>query len=130
MSVTVTATTPGRQGDVFVTKIDKLPEGLIPTTRDSLGRIVLAHGEKSGHGHAIRDPHVMSLRMAGTTDDPTGVSGGVDYFEVGGSGPATLSHEYASGELAEHEPLILPPGLYRVDLQQEYSPQGIRRAAD
>lgn len=126
----VTNKNPGRQGDVMVTKIDKLPDGLIATPRDQHGRIVLAHGEHSGHGHAIRDPHVMSLRMAGTEPDPTGVHGGVDYIEVGGSGPATLSHEYTSGELAEHEPLVLPPGFYRVDLQQEYSPQGIRRAAD
>lgn len=119
-----------RQGDVMLVRVDKLPEGLIPTERDKHGRIVLAHGEKSGHGHAIRDPHVMGLRMAGTEPDPTGVSGGVDYIEVGGSGPATLNHEYVSGDLAEHLPITLPPGIYRVALQREYSPEAIKRVVD
>lgn len=114
----------------MVVKVDALPKGLIPTKRDKIGRIVLAHGEKSGHGHALRDPHVCGFRLASTGDDPTGVSGGVDYIEVGGSGEATLSHEYASGELADHLPLTLPPGLYKIELQREYHPAGIVRAAD
>ena len=118
-----------RQGDVMLVRVDKLPAGLIATKRDKIGRIVLAHGERSGHGHAIRDPFVCGFRLATTGDDPTGVSGGVDYIEVGGSG-ATLAHEYESGQMAEHEPIGLPPGVYKVALQREYSPAGIRRAAD
>lgn len=127
---TVTFANPGRQGDVVVIRVAELPAGLIETQRDGAGRIVLAHGERSGHGHAIRETHVTSLRLTSTGDDPTGVSGGVDYIEVGGAGPATLNHEYISGQMAEHHPLTLPPGLYRVQLQQEYTPQGIQRAAD
>lgn len=119
-----------RQGDVMLIRIDKLPDGLIATKRDKLGRIVLAHSEKSGHGHAIRDKSVCGFRLASTTDDPTGVSGGVDYIEVGGSSTATLNHEYESGKMAEHEPIGLPPGVYKVALQREYTPQAIVRAQD
>lgn len=119
-----------RQGDVMLVRVDALPTGLIATKRDKAGRIVLAHGEKSGHGHAIRDPFVCGFRLATTEPDPIGVSGGVDYIEVGGSGPATLSHEYVSGEKAEHEPVSLPPGVYKVELQQEYTPAAIVRAMD
>lgn len=118
-----------RQGDVMLVRVNKLPEGLIETRRDNIGRIVLAHGEKSGHGHAIRDKGVCSFRLATTGDDPTGVSGGVDYIEVGGSS-ATLNHEYASGKMAEHEPITLPPGIYKVALQRVYTPQAIVRAQD
>lgn len=121
--------TIARQGDVVLIKINKLPDGLIETKRDQHGRIVLAHGEKSGHGHAIREKNVTSLRMAGTEDDPTGVSGGVDYILVGGSG-ATLNHEYASGQMAEHHPINLGPGAYKVVLQVEYTPEAIVRAID
>lgn len=119
-----------RQGDVMLVRVDKLPAGLIETKRDRHGRIVLAHGEKSGHGHAIRDPFVCGFRLATTEPDPTGVSGGVDYIEVGGSGPATLSHEYVSGEKAEHEPIELPPGIYKIALQREYTPDEIVRVVD
>jgi hypothetical protein len=111
-----------RQGDVMLVRIDALPIGLTTAPRDRLGRIVLALGETSGHCHAIRDAHVTGLRMAGSED--------VDYIEVGGSGPATLTHEYESGTLAEHEPIGLPPGTYRVVRQREYSPEAIKRVVD
>lgn len=119
----------GRQGDVVLVRVDKLPEGLIATKRDKIGRIVLAHGERSGHAHSIRDKSVCGFRLATTGEDPTGVSGGVDYIEVGGSG-ATLSHEYASGKMADHEPIGLLPGVYRIALQREYTPLAIVRVAD
>jgi hypothetical protein len=123
--ITITA----RQGDVVLVRVNKLPEGVLATKRDQHGRIVLAHGERSGHGHAIRDKGVCGFRLASTTDDPTGVSGGVDYVEVGGSG-ATLAHEYASGQKAEHDEIVLASGIYRVQLQREYTPSAIVRAQD
>lgn len=120
-----------RQGDVMLVRVDKLPEGVVPAKRDEIGRITLAYGESSGHAHSIRDRHVTAFRRAGAEDaDPTGVWGGVDYIEVGGSGPATLSHEYVSGKMAEHHPISLPPGVYKVELQQEYRPDEIVRVAD
>lgn len=127
--MTITEKADYRQGDVALVPVHKLPDGLIPTKRDQHGRIVLAHGERSGHGHAIRDKGVCSFRLASTGDDPSGVSGGVDYIEVGGSG-ATLAHEYASGQKAEHDAIEIPPGLYRVALQMEYTPAAIVRAQD
>lgn len=108
-----------RQGDVLIERIDKLPIGLTQAPRDHVGRIMLAFGETSGHGHAIRDKHVTGLRMAGSED--------VDFIEVGGSGPATLRHEYESGALAEHQPITLPPGTYRVVRQREYVAPNIQR---
>lgn len=119
-----------RQGDVMLVRVENLPDGLVPAKRDQHGRITLAYGESSGHSHSIRDPHVCAFRMGDALDDPSGVWGGVDYIEVGGSSPATLSHEYASGQMAEHHSISLPPGLYKVELQQEYTPEAIVRAVD
>ena len=114
--------TAARQGDVYLERVDALPEGLADHPRDRIGRIVLAYGERSGHAHAIRDPHVMGLRLAGSEE--------VDYIEVGGSG-ATLAHEYESGVMAEHQAIALEPGLYRVVRQREYvAPEIERRAVD
>jgi hypothetical protein len=110
-----------RQGDVLVERIDALPEGVVPAPRDALGRVVLAYGESHGHAHAFRDPVVCGFRLAGTED--------VDWVEVGGAG-ATLTHEFASGEQADHEPVALEPGVYRVRRQREYDPFQDRRALD
>ena len=117
-----TIETTGRQGDVALVRIDRLPEGLKPAIRDVIGRYVLAYGESSGHAHAIRDAHVTGFRMAGSEE--------VDYIEVGGAGPATLNHEYENGKLAEHHPLTAEPGFYQVVRQREYSPEAIKRVVD
>lgn len=118
----VTYSQPGRQGDVVLVKVDTIPPGFVDAPRDNIGRIVLAYGERSGHAHAIRDKGVCGFRIDGAQD--------VDYVLVGGSG-ATLAHEYESGQLAEHEPLTLDAGAYRVVRQREYvAPQIERRAAD
>lgn len=119
-----------RQGDVMLVKVAELPTGLTEAKRDQHGRVTLAYGESSGHSHSIRDAHVTAFTAQPGEFDPTGVSGGIDYILVGGSGPAILSHEYASGQMAEHEPVSLAPGVWRVDLQQEYSPEEIVRVAD
>lgn len=116
-----------RQGDVFIERVDTLPPGAKPAKRDEHGRIVLAHGESSGHAHTIRDKNVMSFRMETAERDVLGAE--VDYVLVGGSG-ATLNHELVSGQMAEHEPVSLPPGVYKIGAQREYSPEAIRRAVD
>jgi hypothetical protein len=116
-----------RQGDVLIEKIDALPPGLKEAPRDKHGHIVLALGEHSGHRHAIRDREVTSFLMESAERDA--LSADVDYILVGGSG-ATLNHEYVSGVKADHEPIPLAPGAYRIAAQRQYSPQAIIRAAD
>lgn len=117
-----------RQGDVFLKRVDELPKGLKEAKRDRHGHIVLALGEHSGHRHAIRDKHVTSFRME-TANRDASLSADVDYIEVGGSG-ATLNHEYVTGVKADHEPVSLAPGVYKVVGQRTYSPKEIVRAVD
>ena len=117
-----------RQGDVMIERIDKLPDGLTEAKRDVHGHIVLALGEHSGHRHAIRDKHVTSF-LRPTAERDAALSADVDYILVGGNG-ATLNHEYVSGVKADHDPVLLAPGAYKVTGQREYSPQAIRRAVD
>lgn len=116
-----------RQGDVYIERIDALPAGLVKAKRDVHGHIVLALGEHSGHRHAIRDENVTSFLVQ--TAERDALSADVDYILVGGSG-ATLNHEYVSGTKADHEPVLLAPGAYRVTGQRTYSPQAIVRAID
>lgn len=120
--------TLARQGDVLIERIDALPDGLTEAKRDVHGHIVLALGEHSGHRHAIRDTDVTAF-LVPTAERDAALSADVDYILVGGSG-ATLNHEYVSGQKAEHEPVSLAPGVYKVVGQREYSPKAIQRAVD
>jgi len=111
-----------RQGDIYLERVGALPAGLAIAGRDDLDRVVLARGERRDHAHAIRDPLVCGFRAAGSVD--------VDFIEVGGSG-ATLNHERSSGEKADHDPISLAPGVYRIVRQREYvAPMIERRTAD
>jgi hypothetical protein len=109
-----------RQGDIYIERVKALPEGLQLVARDGLGRVVLALGETHDHAHALSDPHVCGFRTAGSEH--------IDYIEVGGSG-ATLNHEHSDGTQADHGPLSLAPGVYRVLRQREYVAPDIDRWA-
>lgn len=119
---------PIRQGDVFLLPIDDLPPKLKSTKRDEADRIVLAHGEKSGHAHAIRDKGVAGFRFDKASDEAAGIHAEVDFITVGGSG-ASLNHELISGQKAEHEAVALD-GNYKVIQQREYSPGELKRVTD
>jgi len=99
-----------RQGDVLLVPVPEIPADATPGRREQ-GRIVLAHGEATGHAHAIADPDAEILE-----------DGAIRYLRVGDRG-AALTHE-------EHGPIQLPPGTYRVVIQREYTPEGNRNVRD
>jgi hypothetical protein len=102
-----------RQGDVLVQLINEQ----IPTSAKSVkrekGRIILAHGEATGHAHALSTRNVR-LYAAETEER---------YLQVGASQPAMLKHE-------EHTHFEIAPGVHRVTRQCEYHPEEIRYVAD
>jgi hypothetical protein len=100
-----------RQGDVFLERVGAMPEGLKPVKRER-GRVVLAHGEVTGHAHAIKE---RKVRLFGPDD------AGDTYLQA--EAACTVTHE-------EHATIPLEPGIYRVRRQREYSPEEIRRVAD
>src|SRR5215472_1885810 len=101
-----------RQGDVLIIPVKSIPAKLEPIERES-GRVVLAHGEVTGHAHAIkaegaalfRDPKLMAVFMTVTGDT------------------VALEHD-------EHDTILIPPGKYQVIRQREYHPEAIRNVAD
>lgn len=120
-----------RQGDVLLTPAAKLPAGCAEVPLDK-GRIVLAYGEVTGHAHAIAD-HGQAVRTIGPEAAaeiaeaavaraklwraPTGER----YLEV--REQVHLTHE-------EHTAHAIPPGIYQVPQQVEYTPAELRRVAD
>lgn len=108
------------QGDLVIRKIDKFPENSFKTNAVN-GQYVVAHSE-TGHNHVIAERPNVSLYETG---DPM-----VSYLEVV---EATDEAETVLEHLRSfdtHEPIIIPPGLYEIRRQREYTPEGWRRVED
>jgi len=102
-----------RQGDVLLLPIDDMPKRVAPVKREN-GRVVLAHGEATGHAHAIKDARAALFREPGTS---------AVFMHVAGNASVALEHE-------EHNAIDVPPGTYRIIRQREYSPGAFRDVAD
>ena len=102
-----------RQGDVLIVPVKSIPKAIEPVEREG-GRVVLAHGEVTGHAHAIKDQRAALFR------DPKLAA---IFMHVSGDAPVALEHD-------EHGTIKIPPGNYRVIRQREYSPEAIRNVAD
>lgn len=97
-----------RQGDVLVASTPSIPIDAVAIARDR-GRIILAHGEATGHAHAIRS---AAADLLGVGDER--------YLRA--TEPIVIEHE-------EHAPIDLPAGEYRVVIQREYVPDPVRSRA-
>lgn len=102
-----------RQGDVLVERIPSLPKNIKPIAREN-GRVVLAHGEVTGHCHAISSKAATHYQVDGDNN--------ATFLEIA-EAMADLVHD-------EHATIQIPAGCYRVIRQREYSPEEIRRVAD
>jgi hypothetical protein len=107
-----------RQGDVMLRLRGRKPVKLVDAPRDEHGRVVLAHGERTGHAHALRGQTVTAF-FKETPERDMGFST-PDYLVVGGSG-ASLRHEHVSGAKAEHDAIALAPGAYDVLVPVEHT---------
>ena len=117
-----------RQGVVLLQQVAKLPKGCTEVAQDGK-RIVLAHGEVTGHAHAIYD-HVDE-RADELTENVIAraqakarllvAPNGERYLEV--TAPVTLKHE-------EHSAHAIVPGIYHLPRQMEYTPAELLRVAD
>jgi hypothetical protein len=105
-----------RQGDVLLLPCPGIPADATEETPEN-GRVVLAHGERTGHSHAMSGERVRQFRQ----ERFDRVDGRRAYVRVAGSSPVALQHE-------EHGTLMIPPGDYRVIQQREYRPRSIPRA--
>lgn len=140
-----------RQGDVLITPI---PLYRMPIQTADLGdiqeegdRIVLAHGEVTGHAHAIYPSLDIQQRVQ---FDPCELAGNDMKFEPDPK-PATLrvlrnANRYIPTTFMdgsylevrtrcflrheEHSTIVLPPGHYVVLIQHEITDEELRRVAD
>lgn len=109
-----------RQGDVLISQVAQLPEAAQPVENSTSPKIVLAWGEVTGHHHRIENDGDVAEAQEFTMKDAAGaVRRFLKVFDLG----ATVKHE-------EHAAIALPPGLYEITQQREYTPEAIRNVAD
>ena len=100
-----------RQGDVLLVRVARLPKNATARASEN-GRIVLAHGEVTGHAHALAikgsDGRRQSKVPAELFDSDRGT-----FLQVTGEN-VMLVHE-------EHTAHEIPPGIYRVPGQREWT---------
>lgn len=106
-----------RQGDLLLIEraFDVAPDARrVPREN---GLVVLAHGEVTGHHHAIAEPGVELFA-------PGDASAMADRFLRTGAAGGLLTHQ-------EHATITLAPNTtYIVRRQREYRPEEIRQVAD
>jgi hypothetical protein len=97
-----------RQGDVLITKIEasELPKRLREVPEEN-GKVILAHGEATGHAHVVEGKARMLARPGSAGE------GSVRFLKV--SGRSTVVHD-------EHDPITLTRGVYKFLRQREYVP--------
>lgn len=116
-----------RQGDVLLIQVAELPKRNMKDITP-IDRIVLAHGEVTGHAHAIYPEvteHVIRKRLK-DGDKPILKArlwdhGAERFLQV--VEKTSLKHE-------EHGEIPLDKGVYRVVRQREYDPEMERYVAD
>lgn len=92
-----------RQGDVLLVRVEEVPEGAVAVPRED-GRLVLAHGEVTGHAHVIDDERAKLVTAAQAEEL---------YLTVYGDRAVALTHD-------EHDSIAVAPGAYRVIRQREH----------
>lgn len=115
-----TFTNCAAQGDLYIRRIEKLPDGLKRISAEK-GQFVVAHSE-TGHNHVIAERPNVSLY---TTGDPM-----VSYLEVIEATDATETLLEHLRSFDTHETIKIPSGVFEVRRQREYTPEGWRRVED
>ncbi len=105
----------GAQGDLFIRRIEALPEGVTEKVPEN-GQHVVAHSE-TGHNHFLKSDGVNVYDFK----DPM-----VCYLTVGEAG-AQLEH---ARPYDQHETIFLSGGTYELRRQREHTPEGWRRVED
>jgi hypothetical protein len=147
-----------RQGDVMLVPVKEIPDGLVEVPREN-GRIVLAHGEATGHAHVIERER-EALFLAADLDEMTQrflrieeehasvidawrclnhsgetcwVPAYVEREQVDAARLSVVTREDVQGVVVEHDehlPFVVTPGDYELRRQSEYAPEAPRMVAD
>lgn len=108
------------QGDLFIRRIDKLPNGIKPITAIE-GNYIIAHSE-TGHHHVIAERPAVRLYSG---SDPM-----VSYLEVVEATDAAEVFIEHLRSFDTHESIGFNNGIFELRRQREYTPEGWRKVED
>ena len=116
-----------QQGDVALTSVEvSWPIKSAYENRKKVQSVILAEGEQTGHNHVLE---AFTLNVATQERVPAFVElfsyQGTDYVVVPEKTIAVVTHQ-------EHEPISVPPGIYRNDgiLEQDALDDRVNRVVD
>jgi hypothetical protein len=111
-----------RQGDVLIEQIATVPATAEKQIRSA--RIILAHGEVTGHHHALETIDAADWwktgDIANDNEKPNALAGALFVSLLSGG---VVTHQ-------EHAAIRLPAGNYRIIRQCEYAPEAIHNVVD
>lgn len=105
----------GAQGELYITRIEKLPEGVQPVLQSD-GDLIIGHSE-TGHHHVMNAERTTLYRL------PEEI---YECFVV-----VTENDELRHlRSFDTHESWMFEPGVYEIQRAREYIPEGWRPSAD
>lgn len=115
----------GFHGECTIVRADLVGEtGLPPDARevkpDDQNRLLVAHSE-SGHHHYIDGGEAVLYE----TDNPL-----IKYLNVEMDSHALLRHAKPVTQKDRHDTQKIGPGLYKINIQREMTPEGWRQVQD
>jgi len=103
------------QGDVYLRRIDELPDNI--TKVDPVnGEYIVTHSE-TGHNHVMEAKNTEVFALNGSEF----------FLFLKVNEPTALRH---LRDHDTHDSIIVSPGIYQVRRQREYTPEGFRKAQD
>lgn len=103
------------QGDIYIRRIEKLPENVIKVEAE--GKHVIVTHSETGHNHVMEAEKVTMYNLPDSIMDCLLVV----------HDPVALEH---LRNYDTHEPIMFDKGVYHVKRQREYTPEGFRRVQD
>jgi hypothetical protein len=103
------------QGDLVITRIEELPLEAVLVAQEG-AETVLTHSE-TGHPHVVQ---TSKVELYGDATNPF-----IGWLKV--NEPVTLLHKKS---VDTHGPISIDKGIYRLNRQREWTPEGFRKAAD
>lgn len=103
------------QGDIYIRRIEKLPENVIKVEAE--GKHVIVTHSETGHNHVMEAEKVTMYNLPDSIMDCLLVV----------HDPVALEH---LRNYDTHEPIMFDEGVYHVKRQREWTPEGFRKVQD